>query len=163
VLGTSIFLGENLNGTVKESLLSMKKHGFTGIFSSLHIPEDESAHYFKRMKILGEWATELEMEVMMDISGSALPKVGLSFDKPQEILAIGISGLRIDYGISNEIIINLSHVMKVSLNASTLTEKDLTELKAGGANFNHLEAWHNYYPRPETALDKENFTKKING
>ncbi|SEK43789.1 hypothetical protein SAMN04488700_1427 [Carnobacterium iners] len=160
MLGTSIFLGEDLNNTVKKNLLSMKKHGFIGIFSSLHIPEDESAHYSKRLKVLGEWATELEMDVMVDISGSVLSKVGLSLDRPQEILAIGIKGIRIDYGVSNKQISDLSHFMKVSLNASTLTETDLVELKREGANFNHLEAWHNYYPRPETGLDKENFTKK---
>lgn len=160
MIGTSVFLGENLDETIKENLISMKDHGFSGIFSSLHIPENESEYYFNRLKTLGDWATELEMELMMDTSGSALTKIGLSFDRPKEILETGITGLRIDYGISNDIIIKLSQVMKVSLNASTLTEKDAAELITGGANFNHLEAWHNYYPRPETGLDKKRFIKK---
>lgn len=160
MLGTSVFLGEEIHETHKKRLEAMKKSGFKGIFSSLHIPEDESIHYLKRLKTLGKWATELKMEVMVDVSGSALKNIGLSFDRPQEILATGITGLRIDYGISKEVIIKLSHVMKLSLNASTLTQEDITELKDGGANFNHLEAWHNYYPRPETGLDKERFTRK---
>ncbi|MGB3160283.1 DUF871 domain-containing protein [Carnobacterium sp.] len=160
MIGTSVFLGENLNEAIKENLVSMKEHGFTGIFSSLHIPEDESEYYLKRLKTLGEWAIELEMEIMMDVSGSSLTNVGLSFDRPKEILETGVTGLRIDYGISNEVIIKLSKDMKVSLNASTLTEKDIEELIEGGANFNHLEAWHNYYPRPETGLDKKSFIKK---
>ncbi len=160
MLGTSIFLGENLDEADKRKLEAMRKSGFTGIFSSLHIPEDESAHYLKRLKTLGKWAAELKMEIMVDVSGSALKNIGLSFDRPQEILATGITGLRIDYGISKDVIIKLSHVMKLSLNASTLTEKNITELKEGGANFNHLEAWHNYYPRPETGLGKKDFIKK---
>lgn len=160
VLGTSVFLGEDLNEELRESLVSMKKHGFTGIFSSLHIPEDDSSHYLRRLTTLGKWAKELEMEVMVDISGSALTKIGLSFEKPQEILATGITGLRIDYGISNEVVAELSHVMKVSLNASTITDKDVAELTSAGAHFEHLEAWHNYYPRPETGLGKVDFIKK---
>jgi len=80
VARTSIFsCWREFNGTVKEGKfwLSMKKHGFTGIFFIFAcIQKIESAHYFlKRIENLGEWATELGSgKVMMDISGSALPK-----------------------------------------------------------------------------------------
>lgn len=50
--------------------------------------------------------------------------------------------------------------MTVSLNASTIRQEDIDELKENKANFNQLEAWHNYYPRPETGLSRESFLRK---
>jgi len=65
-----------------------------------------------------------------------------------------------DDGIDFSTIANISKEMKISLNASTISEKDLDILKEYGADFSHLEAWHNYYPRPETGLDLHEFTKR---
>ena len=59
-----------------------------------------------------------------------------------------------DYAIDNQTIAQLSRKITISLNASTLTEKDINELNTYQADFSNLEAWHNYYPRPETGLDK---------
>lgn len=154
MLGVSVFLGEDLSKETKDYLSSMKNSGFKGIFSSLHIPEDDSTQYLKRLTTLGRWSKDLGMELMVDISGAALTKIGLSFDDPAEIIATGITGLRIDYGISNQVIAILSQAMKISLNASTITDKDVAELRVAGADFQKLEAWHNYYPRPETGLAK---------
>lgn len=160
MLGVSVFLGEDLSEETKDYLVTMKNIGFKGIFSSLHIPEDDSTQYLKRLITLGEWSKKLGMELMVDISGSALTKIGLSFVDPAEITATGITGLRIDYGISNRVIADLSKVMKISLNASTITDKDVAELRAAEADFQQLEAWHNYYPRPETGLAKVDFIAK---
>lgn len=160
MLGVSVFLGEELSEETKDYLVTMKNIGFKGIFSSLHIPEDDSTQYLKRLITLGKWSNKLGMELMVDISGSALTKIGLSFDDPAGIIATGITGLRMDYGISNQVIADLSQVMKISLNASTITDKDVAELRAAGADFQQLEAWHNYYPRPETGLAKADFIAK---
>src|SRR5690625_6080784 len=51
--------------------------------------------------------------------------------------------------------------MKVALNASTLTRDGLKRLKQEGLRIASVEAWHNFYPRPETGLDQEEF-KKVN-
>lgn len=64
-----------------------------------------------------------------------------------------------DYHISNQQIADWSHQLKISLNASTITPKDIDELKEAEADFSQIEAWHNYYPRPETGLDKEWYQK----
>lgn len=160
MFGISVFLGEDLNEQTKQYIYQMNDNGFTGIFSSLHIPEDDVRLYRQRLAVLSAVAKEREMELMIDISGEALNKIGLSFERPDEILATGITGLRMDYAIENPVIAKLSHHLKVALNASTITEKDFNELKAHNANFNNMEAWHNYYPRPETALGKFDFTLK---
>ena len=97
---------------------------------------------------------------MVDISGNALEKAGFSINRLKELKDLGVTGLRMDYHISNETIAKVSQELTVSLNASTITPKDIDELKEHKANFSKLEAWHNYYPRPETGLSREGFLKK---
>src|SRR5699024_7221589 len=48
----------------------------------------------------------------------------------------------------------------VGLNASTLTEADYEQLIQHGADFSNVEAWHNYYPKPNTGLDGKWFYEK---
>lgn len=53
-----------------------------------------------------------------------------------------------------------SNKMRIALNASTLTPEFLAALKGHSICLENIEAWHNYYPRPETGLDKEPFIAK---
>lgn len=154
MFGFSIFLNQELSTETKDYIKTMAENGFSGIFTSLHIPEDDVTQYRKRLIDLGEVARENHLSVMVDISGDALKRAGFSFDRIAELEAAGITGLRMDYHISNQQIAKLSQEINVALNASTITEEDIAELKAANADFTHLEAWHNYYPRPETGLDK---------
>lgn len=160
MLGISVFLGEDLSNETKAFIREMNENGFTGVFSSLHIPEDDVKQYLQRLEDLGRFTKKLGMDLTVDISGAALSKIGLSFKRPSEILATGITGLRMDYAIENKIMAELSQHMKVALNASTITKKDVAELQEFNANFDNMEAWHNYYPRPETGLGKEVFVAK---
>lgn len=162
MFGVSVFLGDELTIETKNYLQVMKDSGFEGVFSSLHIPEEDASQYVKRLKTLGQWTKEFGMQLMVDISGEALNKIGFSFDRPEEMLAIGITGLRMDYGISNQISAQVSHSMTVAFNASTITQEDVDELTQYGADFDQMEAWHNYYPRPETGLGKSQFIRKNN-
>lgn len=160
MLGVSVFLGKELTEETAAYLKTAKENGFEGIFSSVHIPEEDSTNYLERLKTLGEWANALDMELIVDISGKALASLGLSFEHPKGILETGVTGLRIDYGIENGPIADLTNHMKVALNASTITEKDIEDLTSAGADFLQMEAWHNYYPRPETGLGKKEFIAK---
>lgn len=141
----------------------MAQTGFSGIFTSLHIPEDDASHYRKRLTDLGDIAKSYHLDLMVDISGDALTRAGFSFHQTQELIEIGVTGLRMDYHISNQQIAELSQKISIALNASTITEMDIQELRKAGADFDHLEAWHNYYPRPETGLDKNWYHTKISG
>lgn len=160
MFGFSIFLNEGLTNETKQYIAEMSQNGFSGIFTSLHIPEDDAAHYRKRLTDLGTIAKEHHLELMVDISGEALDRAGFSFDRIAELKAIGVTGLRMDYHISNQQIAKLSRNISIALNASTITERDIQELKDANADFDHLEAWHNYYPRPETALAKKWYHEK---
>ncbi len=65
-----------------------------------------------------------------------------------------------DYGITIEQMAHASHKIDIGLNASTITLEEVAELKAHQADFSRLEAWHNYYPRPETGIGTTFFNEK---
>ena len=158
--GFSIFMNKDLDEKTYSYIDKMANQGFKGIFTSMHIPEDEVSLYKKRLMDLGKRAKENHLKLMVDISANALEKAGFSINRLKELKDLGVTGLRMDYHISNETIAKVSQELTVSLNASTITPKDIDELKEHKANFSKLEAWHNYYPRPETGLSREGFLKK---
>lgn len=160
MFGFSIFLNQPLNHDTKEYIAELAELGFNGVFTSLHIPEDDAKTYKERLTALGKETKKAGLELMVDISGDALAQAGFSFYQLEELFEIGVTGLRMDYHISNQQIADLSKQMKISLNASTLTNADIAELQQADADFKNLEAWHNYYPRPETGLDYDWFCKK---
>ncbi|MGG5316837.1 DUF871 domain-containing protein [Enterococcus sp. AZ072] len=160
MFGFSVFLTEEITEQRNSYIKKMAALGFSGIFTSLHIPEENTAVYQNRLQQLGAKAKELQLNLMVDISGNALEEAGLSLERIGELKQIGVTGLRMDDQISMEQIANASHQLKVALNASTLSEQDIQKLQKYQADFSNLEAWHNYYPRPETGLDQDWFDQK---
>ncbi|HCB26919.1 MAG TPA: DUF871 domain-containing protein [Enterococcus sp.] len=160
MFGFSIFMNEPLTEEKKAYIKQMADSGFQGIFTSMHIPEDDPTAYKKRLMALGECAKNHQLDLMVDISGDALSRAGFSFEDLKPLKQIGVTGLRMDYHISNQQIADWSHQIKISLNASTITAQDVQELEEAKADFTQLEAWHNYYPRPETGLDYQWYAKK---
>ncbi|MGM0215546.1 DUF871 domain-containing protein [Enterococcus sp. AZ109] len=160
MFGFSIFLNEEMTDQKKEYIQKMATIGFSGIFTSLHIPEENPETYKKRLKQLGLLAQSLQLRLMVDISGTALEDAGFSLERVSELKAIGVTGLRMDDRITTMQIAEASHQITVALNASTLSVKDVNELQELQADFSNLEAWHNYYPRPETGLDFKWFRQK---
>lgn len=153
--GISVFLDQDMSREQEAYIRQAHQAGFTGIFSSLHIPEEDASRYKERLQRLGALAQALSMKLMVDISANALEKAGFSLQRVEELKQLGVTGLRMDDGISNQTIAELTHRIEIGLNASTITPDDLTELQELGADFSKLEAWHNYYPRPETGLDNK--------
>lgn len=159
MFGFSVYLND-WSQEKEKYIHKMADCGFKGIFTSLHIPEDDVSKYLDRLTHLLEIAKRRDLKLMIDISGDALKHIGLSIDNPLHVLESGINGLRMDGGISWKAIAGLSNRLTVGLNASTLTENDYHQLVQYHADFNNIEAWHNYYPRPETGLDETWFLEK---
>ncbi|MFD1394793.1 DUF871 domain-containing protein [Kroppenstedtia eburnea] len=160
MLGISIYLGNQSITDQKAYIQNMNRNGFQTIFTSLHIPEDHSTLYKEQLIQLGRIASALDMELMADISPASLKTLGLSWcdtDVPDVLLAWGLTGLRIDYGVDEKGVAALSHKLKIALNASTLTKEELENLKRHGLNLANTEVWHNFYPRPETGLGQSHF------
>ncbi|MGX7172831.1 DUF871 domain-containing protein [Enterococcus ratti] len=160
MFGFSVFLNQSFNTDKKEYIRKMANRGFKGIFTSLQIPEENSKTYKKYLTFLGEQARINHLDLMVDVSLKSLEKAGFSLADLKSIKSLGVTGLRIDEGIENRKIAELSKYMRVGLNASTITQQDVNELKNYQANFTKLEAWHNYYPRPETGVSQEFFQEK---
>lgn len=158
MLGTSVYLS-NIPENISQYLENMYNLGCRGIFTSLHIPEDDPSIYKERLKLLGELALKFNMELFADISPKSLEHLGLGWEQADQLKDWGLTGLRMDYGLSEEVIASLSKKMKIALNASTIREKNIRLLREFDAEFSNLEAWHNYYPRPETGLALEDFNE----
>ncbi|OTN75347.1 hypothetical protein A5886_000417 [Enterococcus sp. 8G7_MSG3316] len=154
MFGFSVFMNQDVTPS---DLAQMEELAvsFDGMFTSMHIPEDDSTRYRERLGVIGAFAKRHQLSLMVDISGNALTEAGFSIDRLEELIDLGVTGLRMDYAIDNQQIAQFSKQMRIALNASTLTEKDVQELQTYGADFTQLEAWHNYYPRPETGLAEE--------
>ncbi|MED1603413.1 DUF871 domain-containing protein [Alkalihalophilus marmarensis] len=158
--GFSVYLGQQTYPELKNYLVKMKEAGFQTVFTSLHIPEDDPTVYKEKLQQLAQLTSDLSLDLVADISPASLGHLGYSFEQADELIEWGISGLRIDYGIDSDIIVSLSQKMKIVLNASTLTAEAIQNLIKKGLVTQNVEAWHNYYPRPETGLDKEAFIQK---
>ena len=153
MLGVSIYLSKE-RVKKQEEWLKVAKNGFSSIFTSLHIPEDDPGTYKELIQILGKQALENDMELMVDVSPKSLHHLGMTYENVEELLDWGITGLRMDYGIAPKEIARVSHKMKVALNASTITDSFWKELLSENIRVKNVEAWHNFYPRPETGLAK---------
>ena len=160
MLGVSIYLSKERVKKQEEWLKVAKKNGFLSIFTSLHIPEDDPNTYKELIQILGKQALENEMELMVDVSQKSLHHLGMTYENVEELVEWGITGLRMDYGITPKEIARVSHKMKVALNASTITDSFWKELLSENIRVKNVEAWHNFYPRPETGLAKSFYKTK---
>ncbi|HEK9101735.1 TPA: DUF871 domain-containing protein [Bacillus pseudomycoides] len=161
MIGVSIYLSKDQMEEQEKWLETVREYGFSSIFTSLHIPEDDPRTYKELIQILGKQAKKYEMELMVDVSPKSLHHLGLTYENVEQLLEWGITGLRMDYGIAPKQIAHVSHKMKIALNASTITEFFWNELLEENVKVEHVEAWHNFYPRPETGLAKS-FLQKQN-
>lgn len=158
-LGISIYFG--LDNTREENMDLMKKAydlGYKRIFTSLHIPE---ANYEVLKSEVGEFlkeAKKLEMDVVSDISPNTFKFLDLENMDLKGLKDIGISTIRIDFGYSDEEIAKMSknqYGIKIQMNASTLTEELLDNLKKLETDFSNIDALHNFYPRMGTGISVE--------
>lgn len=158
LLGISVYLSGDPQ-EYENYIKKMSACGFQSIFTSLHIPEDDPTLYSERLRKLGAIASENRMELMADISPKSLSHLGFTWENAEGLLGWGLSGIRMDYGVDEAVIAKLSQKMKIALNASTLTAQSLQRMKSSGLRTESVEAWHNFYPRPETGLGMGDFIR----
>lgn len=161
MLGFSAYLHSSLKKADLVMFDKFVKAGFKGVFTSINLPEDDPEVLLANLKSLGQLCAENKLELTLDISSSALKRLNL--DLPRDIKTfqdLHVTMLRIDDGISIQEMAQLSQEMKIALNASTIVQSEIDELKSDQANFDNLEAWHNYYPRENTGLDVNWFNEK---
>ncbi|CAM3194874.1 DUF871 domain-containing protein [Lactiplantibacillus plajomi] len=153
MLGFSVYLNQSLSAERIAQIRRMAAAGFSGVFTSMHIPEDDPRQYLQRVSALGQACHDLGLALTADVSAAGMQRMGVAIDDTATLSQLGLTALRVDDGVEMTMIADLSHRLPIALNASTISSADVAELTAAGADFDHLEAWHNYYPRPETGLD----------
>lgn len=127
-----------------------RKAGIHYAFTSLHIPEETGVDYSAASKMLLKQCKEAGINLIVDISPVTLEKLGCaSFD---ELLELGITYIRLDFGFTAGETVALSEKFHIVFNASTISRKDIQDWRAAGADFTRFAACHNYYPKPYTGL-----------
>jgi uncharacterized protein len=154
MLGISVYLNKDRMEQNAAWIEKAAGYGLKSIFTSLHIPEDNPADYKELLQELGKLAIKHNMELMADVSPRSLEFLGLEWDRYDELVDWGLAGIRADYGFTEGQVVELSHKMKIGINASTVTKDELLSWINSGLKVENVEAWHNFYPRPETGLDK---------
>lgn len=154
--GISIYLG---TGYEKNKIIIEKavKNNAKYAFTSLHIPEENLENYEAEVKKLLNLCNINKINLIVDIGPRTLQKLG--FNNFKELKETSITHLRLDYGFSYEEIIELSKDFNIVFNASTLLDKDISELKKLNADFSKFSACHNFYPKPLTGLSLKKVAK----
>lgn len=149
--GVSFYLGYGLDDLTY--LRAARQAGVRRYFTSLHIteldPRGVATALHESVAALGDSA-----EVVADVSPRTFEALGASPDNLEPLVALGLRGLRIDYGFPMSVIARMAENpfgVKIVLNASTVDPKTVDGTFPPG----RVEFWHNYYPRPETGLSFE--------
>lgn len=161
--GVSVFLGgAEVPARLPGYLESVAKRGGTEIFTSLHIPEVPFEAAVGQLAELTGLARQRGLAVVADIAPGALSKLGATPTDLSALGALGLAGVRLDYGFGPEAIAQFARNalgLRVQLNASTVDPDFLAQTMAAGADPALLEVCHNYYPRPETGISWAHFTQ----
>ena len=140
------------NGVEKNEAMIRKaqKAGIRYAFTSMHIPEETGIDYKRDARKLLEQCRDAGINLIVDVSPVTLEKLGCtSFD---ELLSLGITYIRLDFGFTAEKTVELSEKFHIVFNASTISQEDIQNWAAAGADFTRFAACHNYYPKPYTGL-----------
>jgi len=149
-LGYSVYVS-NFD-KIKEQLPSLYKEGST-VFTSFHVSEEYDSNYVENAEKMCSFLSDIGYKIVADVSKRTLEifKLDNLIDFANKMK---INILRIDYGYSEEEITELAKQMPICVNASTLTSESACRIAKDAIE---LYAMHNFYPRPETGLDREQF------
>lgn len=153
-LGFSVYPSTWMN--VKEKLSSVSI-GESYVFTSLHIQEEANQPGYREIaeKMLDD-LKQLGFLIIADVSKRTLEYFACN-TLEELVEKYRIDVLRIDFGFTDDEIVQLAQTMPVCINASTIEDDLLDRL----SRVTHkVFAMHNFYPRPETGLDKEQFEEK---
>ena len=153
-------------GKWAEYLKLAREYGFGEVFSSIHLPELGLADQVEMLEELGGLAGNLGMELTVDIGGGEIRQLLEDQELCARVRSARIGLLRLDYGFSRKQAGALYHRLGIKgfvINASIYNQREGENVKADLAAINpsiELRACHNFYPRPETGLDREFFERQ---
>ncbi|HWR38870.1 MAG TPA: MupG family TIM beta-alpha barrel fold protein [Patescibacteria group bacterium] len=153
--GISVYAGLGHSAAQNAAYLEQAASlGYRRLFTSLHIPEADPSGLADEFARLIAIAVRFGFHVTADISPRSFPMFDASLTNLEPFCRLGLHALRLDFGFTAAEIARLTRKspLTIALNASALDEAALDELATTRADLSRIEAWHNYYPRPETGL-----------
>ncbi len=154
-------IGVYLNGSLTQMESSVEQAAAIGmrwIFTSLHLPEQTTVNLLRQFNHLAKLTRQFGLQLIADIGPTSLE--ALQCRNLAAVRELQLEYTRIDYGFSIQEIAGYSQDSPVLLNASTLDEAYLQSLQKANAQFDHLAACHNFYPKPYSGLSREDVQKQ---
>lgn len=142
------------------------KYGFREVFSSIHLPELALKDQVEMLEELARTANYLGMELTVDIGGGEIGQLLADSQMCARVRSAGIGLLRLDYGFCTEqagALYNRLGIKGFVVNASIYDREEAEAVKKNLTAIDsrmELRACHNFYPRPETGLDREFFNEQ---
>ena len=142
------------------------KYGFREVFSSIHLPELALKDQVEMLEELARTANHLGMELTVDIGGGEIGQLLADSQMCGRVRSAGIGLLRLDYGFCTEqagALYNRLGIKGFVVNASIYDREEAEAVKKNLTAIDsrlELRACHNFYPRPETGLDREFFNEQ---
>lgn len=160
MFGASLYLSEGLENNLNY-LEQMNKQGIRIVFTSLHIPENNSLKALEQLKQITAKMSSYNMNLIADISTETLKIYNIEKNNAVRFFKeLGISYLRVDYGFSYEEMKVLSNKFKIVLNASTVDTNVCDALEKNGFSLDDIMVCHNFYPRENTGLSRHFLLEK---
>ena len=142
------------------------KYGFREVFSSIHLPELALKDQVEMLEELARTANHLGMELTVDIGGGEIGQLLADSQMCARVRSADIGLLRLDYGFCTEqagALYNRLGIKGFVVNASIYDREEAEAVKKNLTAIDsrmELRACHNFYPRPETGLDREFFKEQ---
>ena len=142
------------------------KYGFREVFSSIHLPELALKDQVEMLEELARTANHLGMELTVDIGGGEIGQLLADSQMCARVRSADIGLLRLDYGFCTEqagALYNRLGIKGFVVNASIYDREEAEAVKKNLTAIDsrmELRACHNFYPRPETGLDREFFNEQ---
>ncbi len=147
--GISIYLSSGLEKN-EEVIGKAKVAGVTYGFTSLHIPEEEYSDYKEKVTGLLKLCAHAGISLTMDVDNDTPFRLGVK--RMEDLIDYGVESIRLDFGFSDEEIVELSRNFNIIWNASTVSISDVCKWEKMGADLTRFTACHNFYPKPYTGL-----------
>lgn len=156
MLGISVYISD-INEVYLRAASALK---VKYIFTSLHIPEENFTNFDDNLKSLLLLSSELDLSIIPDISPNTFDKLGIAENDYKGLKEFGFDLVRLDFGFEDLVSVQeIAKYFKIVLNASVVDEAYLDSLSSINLRLDDIYLMHNFYPRSETALSIDYFSK----
>lgn len=160
-LGISIYPEKSTPESDKEYIEKAHKYGFGKIFTCLLSVDKPVEEIKKEFTDIIDFAVNLGMEVILDISPAVFEKLDISYNDLSFFKELGATGIRLDLGFDGLKEAQLTYD-KTDLNIELNMSNDidyLNNILSYTPNKDNLIGSHNFYPQRYTGLEYEYFLK----